>query len=95
MGGQGPGRMLFPLSVEGEDLIAYKEPTDHTAGSVVGIGTGGGRPKTLLRLPSATRGAEAGLASAARVYRNGVFYIASDRLTGSGAAEEMIMAFCP
>ncbi|KAK1182524.1 hypothetical protein B7755_032990 [Streptomyces sp. NBS 14/10] len=90
-----PGRTLFPLSVEGGALIAYEEPTDRTAGSVVGIGTGGGRPRTLLRLPNATRGAEAGLASATRVYRNGVFYIASDRLTGSGAAEEMIMAFCP
>ncbi|MGY0057992.1 outer membrane protein assembly factor BamB family protein [Streptomyces sp. LZ34] len=90
-----PGRMLFPLSAEGKDLIAYEEPTDRTAGSVVGIGTGGGRPKTLLRLPSATRAAEAGLASATRVYRKGVFYIASDRLTGSGAPEEMIMAFCP
>ncbi|MDX3233432.1 hypothetical protein [Streptomyces sp. ME19-01-6] len=87
--------MLFPLSAEGERLIAYEEPTDHTAGSAIGIGSGGGRPKALLRLPSATRAAEAGPASATRIYRNGVFYIASDRLTGSGPAEEMITTFCP
>lgn len=90
-----PGRMLFPLRADGGDLIAYEEPTAGAAGSVVSIGAGGGRPKTLLRLPSTTRDEEAGLASATRIYRNGVFYLASDRFAGSGAGEEMIMAFCP
>ncbi|MEU5612546.1 PQQ-binding-like beta-propeller repeat protein [Streptomyces sparsogenes] len=90
-----PGRVLLPLSVRGEDLIAYEQPTEKAAGSVVGVGADGGRPKTLLRLPKATRAAEVGLASASRIYRKGVFYIASDRLAGSGPDEEMIMAFRP
>ncbi|MEU7244440.1 hypothetical protein [Streptomyces sparsogenes] len=90
-----PGRVLLPLSVRGEDLIAYEQPTEKAAGSVVGVGADGGRPKTLLRLPKATRVAEVGLASASRIYRKGVFYIASDRLAGSGPDEEMIMAFRP
>ncbi|WP_065965271.1 PQQ-binding-like beta-propeller repeat protein [Streptomyces sparsogenes] len=88
-----PGRVLLPLSVRGEDLIAYEQPTEKAAGSVVGVT--GGRPKTLLRLPKATRAAEVGLASASRIYRKGTFYIASDRLAGSGADEAMIVAFRP
>lgn len=89
------GRMLLPLRVDGKNLIAYEEPSYDHAGLVVSIGPGGGKPKTLLQLPEATRGAEDGFYSATRTYEDGTFYIASNRLTGntSGESEKLLMVF--
>ncbi|MEU7443879.1 PQQ-binding-like beta-propeller repeat protein [Streptomyces sp. NPDC044780] len=93
------GRMLLPLSADGKNLIAYEEPSSEAAGLVVSIGPDGGEPKTLLRLPRATRDAENGFYSATHEYRNGNFYIASNRVTGTdstdGTSEKLIMAFGP
>lgn len=88
------GRMLLPLSVDGKNLIAYEEPSYGQAGLVVSISPEGGKPKTVLRLPQATREAESGFYSATHAYRNGNFYIASNRITGTeGTSEKLIMAF--
>lgn len=88
------GRMLLPLSMDGKNLIAYEEPSYDKAGLVVSIGPDGGKPKTVLRLPQATREAENGFYSATHDYRNGIFYIASNRITGTeGTSEKLIMAF--
>ncbi|MEU8823105.1 PQQ-binding-like beta-propeller repeat protein [Streptomyces sp. NPDC048636] len=90
------GRMLLPLSMDGKNLIAYEEPTLSRGGMVVRVGPSGGTPKKLLQLPRATRKTELGLATATRIYRNGTFYIASDRVTGtSGAHEKLLIAFGP
>ncbi|WP_254885533.1 PQQ-binding-like beta-propeller repeat protein [Streptomyces sp. NA02950] len=90
------GRMLLPLSTDGRNLIAYEEPTSSGGGLVVSVGPGGGTPRKLLQLPRATRETEAALVTATRIYRNGTFYIASDRITGTpGAHEKLLMAFGP
>jgi outer membrane protein assembly factor BamB len=89
------GRMLLPLRTDGSGLIAYEQPSFDKAGAVVGIPAAGGKPKTLLRMPAATRDAEGGFYDATRTYQHGNFYVASDRLTGSGDDEKLIMAFGP
>lgn len=86
--------MLLPLRMDGKNLIAYEEPSYDEAGLVVSIGPDGGKPKTVLKLPQATREAENGFYSATHAYRNGIFYIASNRVTGAeGTSEKLIMAF--
>ncbi len=93
------GRMLMPLGTDGKDLIVYEQPTLSGGGTVVRVGPEGGTPGKLLQLPRATRKTEALLATATRVYRNGRFYIASDRIAGtsgaaaSGAAEKLLIAY--
>lgn len=89
------GRLLYPLRTEGRNLIAYRAPSYDQAGAVVSIGAKGGKPKTVLQNPEATMDAENGFYSAQYVYENGNFYIASDRLTGTGDDEMMLMAFGP
>ncbi|WP_307822034.1 PQQ-binding-like beta-propeller repeat protein [Streptomyces coffeae] len=88
------GRMLLPLSMDGKNLIVYEQPTLSGGGTVVSVGPGGGTPEKLLQLPRATRKTEAVLATATRIYRNGIFFIASDRVTGTtGTHEKILIAF--
>lgn len=89
------GRMMLPLAMDGKNLIAYEEPSYEEAGHVVSVGPSGGKAKTLLKLPAATKSDESGFYSARRIYANGNFYIASDRLTGTEGGEKVIMAFGP
>ncbi|MFE6779316.1 PQQ-binding-like beta-propeller repeat protein [Streptomyces sp. NPDC057702] len=91
------GRMMSPLRMDGENLIAYQEPTYDKAGTVVSISPSGGAPKTTeLQLPAATKEAEDGFYRTRRVYdEKGRFYLASERLTGDGEKERLIMAFGP
>ena len=89
------GRLLLPLNMDGKNLIAYEKPSYTAAGRVVSIGPDGGKPKTLLRLPQATQKTESGFYSATHVYRNGHFYIATDRVTGGSTGEKLLLAFGP
>ncbi|KUJ64109.1 hypothetical protein ACZ90_61830 [Streptomyces albus subsp. albus] len=90
-----PGRLLYPLGTQGRALLAYQAAGYDRPGAVVRIGPGGGRPSTVLRHPTAARHVESGFYSARYAYRDGRFYLASDRLTGSGADETLLVAFGP
>ncbi|MBI0319207.1 outer membrane protein assembly factor BamB family protein, partial [Streptomyces javensis] len=87
-------RLLLPLNMDGKNLIAYEKPSYTAPGRIVRIGPNGGKPKTLLRLPQATQKAERDFYSATHTYRNGNFYIATNRITGTDTtAENLLMAF--
>ncbi|MCQ8194607.1 PQQ-like beta-propeller repeat protein [Streptomyces rugosispiralis] len=87
-------RLLLPLNMDGKNLISYERPSYTAPGQIVRIGPDGGKPKTLLRLPRATQKAERAFYSATHTYRDGNFYIATNRITGTGTTtENLLMAF--
>ncbi|MFC0598621.1 PQQ-binding-like beta-propeller repeat protein [Streptomyces palmae] len=90
-----PGRLLYPLRAEGRSLLAYQAAGYDHPGAVVRIGPEGGPPRTVLRHPALARHIESGFYSARYAYRDGRFYLASDRLTGAGAQETLLLAFGP
>ncbi|MYX56150.1 PQQ-binding-like beta-propeller repeat protein [Streptomyces sp. SID8382] len=89
------GRLLLPLNMDGRTLIAYEKPSYTAPGQIVRIGPNGGKPKALLRLPQATQKTERGFYSATHIYRDGNFYIATNRITGNDTTttEKLLMAF--
>lgn len=89
------GRMLLPLRMDGDKLIAYQEPSYDQAGRVLSIKEKGGKPKTLLKNPAATKSAEGAFFSPYYAYQHGHLYLAADRLDSTGSGEKLIMAFGP
>ena len=87
-------RLLLPLNMDGKTLIAYEKPSYSEPGQIVRIAPDGGKPKTLLRLPQATQSTERNFYSATHTYRNGNFYIATNRVTGNDTTpEKLLLAF--
>ncbi|ASQ97278.1 hypothetical protein CGL27_33360 [Streptomyces sp. 11-1-2] len=89
-------RLLLPLNMDDKTLIAYEKPSYSEPGQIVRIAPDGGKPKTLLRLPQATQSTERNFYSATHTYRNGNFYIATNRVTGNDTTpEKLLLAFGP
>ncbi len=86
---------MLPLKVDGQNLIAYLEPSYDKGGAVLSIPLSGThKPKTLLQNPEATAEIENGFYSKAIDYVAGRFYISTTRLTGNDkTAEKLMMAF--
>ncbi|MFD0382505.1 PQQ-binding-like beta-propeller repeat protein [Streptomyces stramineus] len=89
------GRVLVPLRMDGDKVIAYRKPTFDKPGAVVGIGSGGGDPEVVLRIPHATRSAETMFFGARYLYENGRFFIASTYLNGSDRSDnnKLLLAY--
>ncbi|WP_105974575.1 outer membrane protein assembly factor BamB family protein [Streptomyces geranii] len=87
---------MLPLRIEGDQLIAYVEPSYDTGGQVVSIPVTGSAhtPKTLLKNPASAAGVENGFYSKAYDWTDGRFYLSTTRLSGKDTEKEkLILAY--
>ncbi|MCZ9348612.1 PQQ-like beta-propeller repeat protein [Streptomyces mutabilis] len=84
---------MMPMKVEGDQLIAYVQPSYDAGGQVVSIPTGGNdhKPAELLRNPQAVADIENSFYSKDIDWVDGRFFISSTRLTGNDEAKEKLM----
>ncbi|MBD0420577.1 PQQ-binding-like beta-propeller repeat protein [Streptomyces sp. TRM S81-3] len=84
---------MMPMKVEGDQLIAYVQPSYDAGGQVVSIPTGGSshRPAKLLQNPQGAADIENGFYSKAIDWVDGRFYISTTRLTGNDDTKEKLM----
>ncbi|MEV5095872.1 PQQ-binding-like beta-propeller repeat protein [Streptomyces rochei] len=84
---------MMPMKVEGDQLIAYVQPSYDAGGRVVSIPTGGSdhKPVELLKNPQAVADIENSFYSKDIDWVDGRFYISSTRLTGNDEAKEKLM----
>ena len=93
----GEKRTLLPLQMDGDTLIAYREPSYDSGGQVVGIETGSGKQTVYLRLPNDTAESEQRLVpgrSSAATYANGRFFLSRDSVRNDSTYDkELVLGF--
>ena len=84
---------MMPLKVEGDQLIAYVQPSYDAGGQVVSIPTGGSghAPAKLLQNPQGVADIENSFYSKDIDWVDGRFYISTTRLTGNDESKEKLM----
>ncbi|MFG2682767.1 PQQ-binding-like beta-propeller repeat protein [Streptomyces sp. NPDC048392] len=84
---------MMPLKVEGDQLIAYVQPSYDAGGQVVSIATGGSghKPAKLLQNPQGVADIENSFYSKDIDWVDGRFFISSTRLTGNDESKEKLM----
>ncbi|MFB6550232.1 PQQ-binding-like beta-propeller repeat protein [Streptomyces sp. NPDC056405] len=84
---------MMPLRVEGDQLIAYVQPSYDAGGQVVSIATGGSshKPVKLLQNPQGVADIENSFYSKDIDWVDGRFYISTTRLTGNDELKEKLM----
>ncbi|MFE9707741.1 PQQ-binding-like beta-propeller repeat protein [Streptomyces sp. NPDC005930] len=84
---------MMPMKVEGDQLIAYVQPSYDAGGQVVSIPTGGSshKPVKLLQNPQGVADIENGFYSKDIDWVDGRFYISTTRLNGNDESKEKLM----
>ncbi|CAM5651964.1 PQQ-binding-like beta-propeller repeat protein OS=Streptomyces tendae OX=1932 GN=GUR47_27575 PE=4 SV=1 [Streptomyces tendae] len=84
---------MRPMKVEGDQLIAYVQPSYDAGGQVVSIPTGGSshKPVKLLQNPQGVADIENGFYSKDIDWVDGRFYISTTRLNGNDESKEKLM----
>ncbi|MFF9134146.1 PQQ-binding-like beta-propeller repeat protein [Streptomyces sp. NPDC014806] len=84
---------MLPMRVDGNQLVAYVQPSYDAGGQVVAVPTAGTahQPAKLLQLPAATAEIENGFFSKIYDWVDGRFYIATTRLGGDADTKEKLM----
>ncbi|MFC8007356.1 PQQ-binding-like beta-propeller repeat protein [Streptomyces olivaceus] len=84
---------MVPLKAEGDQLIAYVQPSYDAGGQIVSIPTGGNshKPGKLLQNPQGVADIENSFYSKDIDWVDGRFYISSTRLTGKDDSKEKLM----
>ncbi|MGC9439826.1 PQQ-binding-like beta-propeller repeat protein [Streptomyces sp. WG5] len=84
---------MIPMKVEGDQLIAYVQPSYEAGGQVVSIATGGSShtPAKLMQNPQGVADIERSFYSKDIDWVDGRFYISSTRLTGNDESKEKLM----
>ncbi|AQS72141.1 hypothetical protein B1H29_21740 [Streptomyces pactum] len=84
---------MMPMRVEGDQLIAYVQPSYDAGGQVVSIATGGSdhKPAKLLQNPQGVADIENSFYSKDIDWVDGRFYISTTRLTGNDESKEKLM----
>ncbi|WP_260474401.1 PQQ-like beta-propeller repeat protein [Streptomyces sp. WAC 04229] len=84
---------MMPLKVEGDQLVAYVQPSYDAGGQVVAIPTGGSAhaPAKLLQNPQGVADIENSFYSKDVDWVDGRFYISTTRLTGNDESKEKLM----
>ncbi|MCM2579117.1 outer membrane protein assembly factor BamB family protein [Streptomyces meridianus] len=93
----GEKRTILPLRMDGDTLIAYRQPTLDSGGQVVGIETGSGKQTVYLRLPNETSESERRLApgyGTGALYVNGRLFMSRDSIRKNSTYDkELALAF--
>ncbi|CAL9486610.1 outer membrane protein assembly factor BamB family protein [Streptomyces sp. enrichment culture] len=84
---------MVPLKAEGDQLIAYVQPSYDAGGQIVSVPTGGNshKPSKLLQNPQGTADIENSFYSKEVDWVDGRFYISSTRLSGKDESKEKLM----
>ncbi|WP_030216740.1 outer membrane protein assembly factor BamB family protein [Streptomyces bikiniensis] len=87
-----PGEQtVVPLRMEGSEVLAYVKSSYNKGGAVATIAPTGGAPKILLQHPASTAEIENSFFSAGYAYGNGVFVVASGRVSATNDKEEKLV----
>ncbi|MDH2389142.1 PQQ-binding-like beta-propeller repeat protein [Streptomyces sp. HNM0663] len=92
----GPKYTLYPLRMDGGNLIAYKYPPYNKGGQIVSIDGATFKQTVLLENPADRTIREAETSRSVNgteyLYRNGTFYVSADRLSTSSSSGKRYLA---
>ncbi|MFE4215151.1 PQQ-binding-like beta-propeller repeat protein [Streptomyces sp. NPDC056844] len=82
-------QLVWPLRMEGTDVLVHVEASSRTAGSIATLAPTGGELRTLLKHPASAAGTESSLFTPEVAYEGGRSVLMASRISADDDEEEM------